>query len=234
MSLSVIEYIEEFIDYLNQEFNKEVYNCLKNEGYTPKEIYGSSTWIDRKKYLTRSEGFLFDSFVESVISDFIHKYSLHLEVIDIRCGIEQITFILDDIVYKISSTNVAKSISNLREELQLKYRELFPKYNFIKFYCGCYIFTQERVNGHEDSTSYIAKCQTKGINTDSIGWGCFNDLGIVAALALEYDVDFVRELNQELQDSGFAFDIHSGNWGINTVGKIRIYDPIYDGEYSYW
>lgn len=233
MFFSRMDIIKDFIDYLTTEFNKEVYKALRKESsYSPKKILDCWEWTEKDSYKTCNGSYsdiLDDCLLDEIIEDWNDKFNYD-EMYDIHHGAEQIAFVFDDKVYKISSHNTGNDVKFLIDDLSDKFKPLILPCTYEDFYKGCYIYTQDKVILKEYGY-FIDIAKEKGIDYHVYNNGYIRSEDCCAAITMEYGVDFLAEFCDELADCGYPMDIHSENFGVTKDGSIKIFDPIYYDEY---
>lgn len=232
MVLSRLDFIEEFIDKLVDVYETTIFDRLSQEGLSAEEIYESDEWKYRGYYITHDDSCSCcgNEDIDWVISEFEHEAEYN-ECYEIRHGVQQIVFIFDDIVYKISSYDIGRQMYDLKCNLDDKFQDIFPAYCYIKTYKECNIFTQEKVEpNNTDNYYYQELAKANNIEYEINDWTIRSD-NCCAAIALKYGTEFLEELCKELSEAGYNYDIHNENFGVTESGDIRIFDPIYDEEY---
>ena len=233
MAVTRLNIVKKFIDYLTQEYDKEVYNTLRSEySYTPKEIAARWEWRNRNSYKTcqSSEAYVTEeAFLESVMWDFSRANKHTDEIYERNHGAEQIVFIFQDEVYKISSNDVGANTNYLIDGLEDRFKELFAPYIYEDYYKGCYIYSQEKVAEIGSLGSY-SQAIKQDINLDAVEYDCIYSDDCLAAIALKYGIQFLEDFCENLYSIGYELDIHNENFGLTTEGKIKIFDPIYEAD----
>lgn len=227
MNLSKLGLVREFIDYMIKEYSKDLYFCYRASGYTPKEIMSKPCWEDRMRdcldlaQISYNTGVSLDEYIDGFSKDY---YGLSYET---HCGAQQVAFIFDDEVYKVTSaTEVCDEIISFKQHLG-EYGHFIAETNYIEDYKGIIIYKQEKVNTDYDY-NYD---EDKAISSTADDLACYiddEDLAFQIGAELKYDDEKINELYDLFNnyDRCCGFDIHSGNWG-TINGKVKIYDPFY-------
>lgn len=227
MNLSKLGLVREFIDYIIKEYSKDLYFRYRASGYTPKEILDKSTWKDRIRDCLDPEQILYN--VKASLDEYLNEFSENYYGLDYEtnCGAQQVVFIFDDEVYKVTSaTEVCDEIISFKKYLG-EYGHFIAETNYIEDYKGMVIYKQEKVDTDYDY-NYD---EDKAISSTADDLTCYiddEDLTFQIGAELNYNDDKINELYAlfESYDNYCGFDIHSENWG-TVNGKVKIYDPFY-------
>ena len=236
LQFSRLDWIKMFIDDLIEKYENQIWEDMSIDGYSDDEIRNSDEWKYRGSYLTYDDYDYGNRRIDEAIADFINGADID-EDLHIEHGVQQIVFVYDDIVYKITTFCVDEQINELKWELETNYNEefsyLFPKYNFVNVYRDCYIYTQEKVTLKKREWDWYRRIeQEEGFKVPNMDYYSIQSGNCCAAIALRYGYDYLVELLRALDDIGFNYDIHNDNFGYNEDGDIRIFDPIYDEQYN--
>lgn len=229
MSLSKLELVEEFIDYITKEYSKDFYSFFRKQGYTPKEISNTAGWSNRKIARFSSEAIF--SNIQNTLLDYLNDFSCKEHDYDhdyaFDCGAQQAVFIFEEDVYKITSeAEVCDKILAFKEYLG-EYGHIIADTKYIEDYKGATIYKQERV----DTNSYIERDEEKALSNGAGDLEYYivdEELAIQIGAELDYNSETINELYGLFKDySGCCnFDIHSENWGYKN-GEVKIFDPFY-------
>ena len=227
MNLSKLGLVRRFIDYIIKVYSKDLYSCYRESGYTPKEILDTSGWEDRIRDCLDPEQISYN--VRASLDEYLNEFSEDYYGLDyeINSGAQQVAFIFDDEVYKVTSAEeVCDEIISFKKYLG-EYGHFIAETNYIEDYKGIIIYKQEKV----DTNCDYDYDEDKAVSSTAENLAYYiddEDLAFQIGAELKYDDEKINELYNlfENYNNCCGFDIHSENWG--TVNdKVKIYDPFY-------
>lgn len=213
-----LEACKDLIDFLNREYAKGLYRILRHSGFTPLEITTDCEWNDRNCEITSQD---YNEGRDAMIYDWVEHQGFDYGVEYAGYGAEQIVLVFKDKVYKISNENVGGCVNDFISSLNNQvFANFFLPYHFEDKYNECYIYSQPRLDlsyTEKEGTLLSWKYEFENISDEYLGAFITGLIGETAA----------QEFDDEMNDSGFSFDIHDENWGYDKEGNIKIFDPIY-------
>lgn len=220
--LTKLELVKEFIDYVYNEYKKELYMLRRQEPYSilPADIMIDPYWVNRNNYFfdfSNSVYIDYDNDLYYLIDDF-EPSSWCEENYSIEGGSNQVAFIFNNEVIKVSKINMPKKINNFKEKMG-EYGNFIAETIFLQKYRSLIIYSQPKVNLAPQDLEQIIYYNLRGVIDD-------DNLIEYIEKELDYNKDRVNKLKNLLLNSRENIDLHCGNWGLLN-DKVCIFDPIF-------
>ena len=135
--LTKLELVKEFIDYVYNEYKKELYLLRRQEPYStsPADIMIDPYWVNRGNCFfdfSNSVYIDYDNELYCLIDDF-EPSSWCEENYSIEGGSDQVAFIFTDEVIKVSKINMPQKINDFKKKMG-EYGNFIAETNFIQEY----------------------------------------------------------------------------------------------------
>lgn len=216
-------------------------NCLEDEGKTL-DVLKYYNYIDDEENESYKISDLLSCSNSCVLTKFINNINKNkIGCISIANGIQTISFIFKDVVYKVTACDL-DYINSFIDYCNMNYekKDLITKTKILNpslLICpvkyvtritdGVYIYEQELIdtkkgkNLFNDNYDYDFLNRSLVANMENF-YKNKKDIELTIKIFEEYYKDFLEEYSDDISK-----DIHNENWGFNQKGQPVIFDPFY-------
>lgn len=228
-----ISVAKDLIDFLYENYKKNIYQALREEGQSPKKIMDNWEWTYKNKLFIDSETDYYNSgesyFCILEACEEWEEFQDRIEYDNISAGAEQIVFVYEDEVIKISSQKM-DIVNDYINDMPKEYQKFFCQLTLLDTYRDCNIYTQEKVdiNRMYDEEEVLAEYRDAFNEMESYEINEYCGILIWNALGRsnkEYE-NFIEKMHSCFS----GLDCHSDNCGVGADGIPKIFDPVYLGR----